>query len=154
MPPFENKEISKKKGLKINNENSSVPAPKPDNKVVFNEQAQKAATKYEEYKQRTWELSTRFKSMVEDRVLSDNKSPLSKGIESETLNKLVALACEMNEDDNQPEGIGSTALSFLMMKMLLVQRDTINGLLFKIDRLEKSVSKLEAKQSSESDKDK
>jgi len=134
----------KKKSLKINNDNSSVPVPKPNPAVIFEEQANKAHSKYEDYKQRTWELTTKFKSMVDDKILPDNKSVLSKGIEAETLTKLVALASEMNEDDSQPEGIGSTALAFLLMKMALLQRDTINLLHYKIDKLEKSSAKLEA----------
>lgn len=131
----------KGKGLKFNNTGSSAPLPKPDLNAALNEQAQRAKTKYDEYKQRTWELSTKFKTMIEDKLLADNKSVLSKDIETEVLGKLVGLASEMNEDDNQPEGIGSTALSFLIMKMLLIQRDMINSLLYKIDRLEKSAAK-------------
>jgi hypothetical protein len=136
--PFDNRGPIKKKGIKINNENSSVPSPKPDASAVLDEQAKKAISKYEDYKQRTWELSTKFKGMVEDKTLSDNKSVLTRGIETEVLNKLVVLASEMNEDDTQPEGIGSTALSFLLMKMILLQRDTINALLYKVEKLEKS----------------
>lgn len=129
----------KRKGLKINNENSTVPAPTPDRSAVFEEQAKKAFSKYEEYKERTWDLSVKFKSMIEDRIHPDSRSPISKNIEKETLDKLVSLASEMNEDDMQPEGIGSTALCMLLMKMVLIQRDTISALAFKIDKLEKLV---------------
>lgn len=127
---------NKKKGLKITNENSTVPTPKTNQSALFEEKAKEVYSKYEEYKHRTWELSTKFKSMIEDRVLPENKSIISKDIENETLNKLITLASEMNEDDNQAEGIGSTALSMLVMKMLLIQRDTINRLMFKIEKLE------------------
>lgn len=129
--------IPKKKGLKINNLNSSAPPPKPDTSVLFDKQADLAHSKYEEYKKRTWELSTKFKSMIEDRTLIGNKSILSKEIELETLSKLVSLSSEMNEDDNQPESVGSTAMTFLIMKMLLLQRDVINDLIYKLDKLEK-----------------
>lgn len=141
--PFDDRGPIKKKGLKITNEKSSVKPPPPDPVAAFNEQARQAHSKYEEYKQRTWELGSKFKAMVEDKILNVNKSVLSKGIETETLNKLVALASEMNEDDNQPESIGSTALAHLVMKMMLVQRDTINGLLFRLDKLEQANAKLE-----------
>lgn len=142
----------RKKGLKIDNQNSSVPPPKPNTAAIFDEKAKEVYQKYEEYKQRTWDLSIKFKSMIEDKMLTDNRSVLSRGIESETLNKLVALASEMNEDDNQPEGIGSTALAMLLMKMMLIQRDTINSLLFKVDKLEKNISKVDSLKSSEIDK--
>lgn len=134
--PFDDRGPIKKKGLKVNNEASSV-RPQPNQTAVFEEQARKAFSKYEEYKERTWDLSLKFKGMIEDRIHPDNRSPISKNIEKETLDKLVALASEMNEDDNQPEGIGSTALCMLLMKMLLIQRDTISALAFKIDKLEK-----------------
>jgi hypothetical protein len=132
-----------KKGLKINNQRSSVPQPKVNNTAVFNEQAKEVFLQYEDYKQRTWELSTRFKSMIEDKTLSENRTIISKDLEKEVLDKLVALSSEMNSDDNQPEGIGSIALSMLILKMLLLQRDTINSLAYKVDRLEKNNSKLE-----------
>jgi hypothetical protein len=154
MPFDDNKGPVKKKGLKIDNQNSTVPQPKPNTSEVFNEKATAAASRYEEYKQRTWELSVKFKSMIEDRALPDNKSILSRGVEVEVLNKLVSLASEMNEDDNQPEGIGSTALSFLLMKMLLIQRDTINTLLYKVEKLEKNNTKLENTVNTETNKDK
>lgn len=141
--PFDSKGPIKKKSIKFDNQNSSVPAPKPNPAVVFEELAKKANSRYEEYKQRTWELSSKFKAMVEDKVLPDLKSPLTKGIETETITKLVGLASDMNEDDDQPEGIGSTALSYLLMKMLLLQRDTINVLQYKVDKLERGSQKLE-----------
>jgi hypothetical protein len=135
---FKNPESVKGKGLKINNEKSAV-QPAPQNQsVAFGERAKEINSKNEEFKQRAWELITRFKNMIDDRILPENKSVLSKGIEAETLNKLVSLASEMNEDDNQPESIGSTTLCMLLMKMMLEQRDTINILAYKIDRLEKS----------------
>lgn len=129
-----------KKGIKLDNSKSSI-QPKPNQAAIFDEKAKEAFSKYEDYKQRTWDLSTKFKAMIEDKILPENKSILSKDIEAEVINKLVALASDMNEDENQPESIGSTALSMLLMKMLLVQRDTINSILFKFDKLEKSLLK-------------
>src|SRR5258708_1626043 len=140
--PFNNPGPIKGKGLKITNEGSSVPAPKPDSSAEFDKQAKQEAASYEDYKKRTWELSTRLKGMVEDKTLPENKSPLTRDLEIETLNRLVVLASEMNEDSTQPEGIGSTALSFLLIKMLLVQRDIINNLSFKVDKLEKIIIRI------------
>jgi hypothetical protein len=140
MPPFDNRgPIKKKGGLKINNDNSTVPTVQPNQSALFEEQAKKAFSKYEEYKERSLDLSLKFKSMIEDRIRPDVRSPLSKGIEQETLNKLIALASEMNEDDVQPEGVGSTALCMLLMKMMLIQRDIISTLGFKVDALEKII---------------
>lgn len=129
----------KKKGLKIDNTNSSVPAPKPDTSAAFNTKAAEVHSKYEDYKHRAFELSSKFKSMIQDKTLIENKSILSKDIEIEVLSKLIGLASDMNGDDDQPEGIGSNAMEMLFMKMLLIQRDTINHILFKLEKLEKSI---------------
>lgn len=136
---FKNPESIKGKGLKINNEKSAI-QPAPQNQsAAFEERAKEINSKNEEYKQRGWELIAKYKSMIDDRVLPENKSVLSRGVEAETVNKLIVLASEMNEDENQPESYGSTTLCVLLMKMMLAQRDTINILAYKIDRLEKSL---------------
>jgi hypothetical protein len=128
-------------GLKINNQNSSIPEPpKQSEKEVFDEKATVAAKNMEAYKVRTFELSTQLKHILQDRTLTDNKSPISKDIETETLNKLVVLALEIDADESQPEGFGSTALGMLSMKMLLLQRDTINSMAYAIEQLEKRIS--------------
>jgi hypothetical protein len=128
----------KRPGLKINNAASSAPIPKPDTTAAFNEEANAAFTKDQEYKQRGLELFTKFKKMVEDTILADNRSQLTKEIENEVVSKIIQLASEMNDDENQPEGIGSIVVSTLLMKMVLVQRDVINKLAYKIDRIEKA----------------
>jgi hypothetical protein len=127
-------------GLKINNQNSSIPEPpKQTEKQVFDEKATEAAKRMEVYKNRTFELSGHLKQIMQDRTLIENKSPISKDIETETLNKLVILALEIDADQSQPEGFGSTALGMLTMKMLLLQRDAINAMAYAIEQLEKRV---------------
>ena len=103
------------------------------------EKATEAAKRMEVYKNRTFELSGHLKQIMQDRTLIENKSPISKDIETETLNKLVILALEIDADQSQPEGFGSTALGMLTMKMLLLQRDTINAMAYAIEQLEKRV---------------
>lgn len=128
-------------GLKITNQNSSIPEPpKQSPKEAFDEKATVAAKRMNDYKTRTWELSGQFKQLVQDRTLQENKSPISKDIETELLNKLVVLALEIDADESQPEGFGSTALCMLLMKMLLLQRDMLNTLAYAIDKLEKQTS--------------
>lgn len=131
------------RGLKIDNKNSKVPDP-PANRLEFLDKAAKeAAARLDDYKKRSWDLGLKFKAMIEDRVLSENRSPLSRDLEQEVLNKLSALASEINADEVQPEGTGGVALSQLLMKMMLLQRDTINNQGFKIDQLEKKLKELE-----------
>jgi len=129
-------------GLKINNQHSSIPIPpKQTQKEIFDMQATEASKKIEGYKARTWELSGRFKEILQDQTLAANKTLISKDVEIEILNKIIVLALEMDSDETQPEGFGSTALCMLLMKMLLLQRDTINNIAFKLDQLDKQSNK-------------
>jgi hypothetical protein len=143
MPFDDPKEKKRKTGLKIDNSKSTVPEPKLINTANFDKQASEAFSKVESYKMRMLDLTSKFKAMVEDHILPDNKSIISRDLEKEVVDKLVAVASEMNEDQNQPESLGSVVLATLALKMLLLQRDTINSLLYKIDKLEKSNKKLE-----------
>ena len=123
-------------GLKIDNSNSSIEPPKNSSKEIFDQKATEAFKRIETYKSRFWELSGQFKNMILDKVLPENKTSISKDIENEVLNKLVQIASEMNADATQPEGFGSITLNMLLMKMMLIQRDSINTLLFKVSKLE------------------
>jgi hypothetical protein len=125
------------KGLKINNNNSSVAEPKKNNADALNEVAQGVKLKLDEYKQRTWDLSNKFKALVEDRFLIENKSPIAKDLEKEVLDGLVLLASEMNADEYQPEGFGNIAINYMLMKMILLQRDRLNALEHKVEKLTK-----------------
>jgi hypothetical protein len=132
---------ARKTGLKLNNATSAIPQPKVSNAAVFDQKASAAFEKIQGYKQRMWDLSAKFKSFVEDRILSVNKTVISKDLEGEVLQQLITVASEMNEDDTQPEGLGSTALCMLLMKMTLLQRDIINDLGYKVDKLERQLQK-------------
>lgn len=107
-------------------------------KSNFEQQADKQFSKIEDYKQQMWDLSVKYKSFIESKVLPENKGPIAVNLEKEVLDKLVLLAIDMNEDETQPEGIGNAALCMLLMKCMLLQRDTISSLQFKIDQLEKN----------------
>jgi len=132
----------KRKGLKVDNQNSSIPQPKPNTTAAFNEQADKAFNKIEEYKQRSFELGSKFKAIIADKRLASNKTQINKDIEMETLSNLTILANDINSDENQPEGAGGVALAMLMMKILLIQRDTMNEIDYKLERLEKALNVL------------
>lgn len=106
-------------------------------KEIFENQANNQFDKIEDYKQQIWDLSVKYKSFIQSKVLPDNRGPIASNLEKEVLDKLVALASVMNEDPNQQEGIGSTALCMLLMKCMLLQRDSINNLIFKLDQLER-----------------
>lgn len=142
----DDKEVApiKGRGVKLNNKNSSIPPPVTNQAAAFSEKATMVFNKFEEFKKRTWELSSKFKAFVEDKILPENKSSITKDLEMEVLNNLVSLANEMNADEHQPEGIGGVALCMLLMKCILIQRDTVNLLYYKIDKLEKQVVEIKS----------
>lgn len=106
-------------------------------KANFEQQANAQHDRIEEYKSEMWDLSIKYKSFIESKVLPENKGPIASNLEKEVLDKLVGLASNMNEDKFQPESIGSTALCMLLLKCMLLQRDTINILSFKLDQIDK-----------------
>jgi hypothetical protein len=138
--PFNKKQ---KTGLKINNVNSSIKAPE-DTKNKFETIADAKFEDIQEYKKELWSLSQTYKSFIKDTILEENKSPIVKELEKDTANKLMALATKINNDETQEEAMGSTALCMLLMKCLLIQRDQLNNLSYKLSKLEdKSIKKLE-----------
>ena len=138
--PFDNSPPVKRKGLKINNQASNVQVPVKNDTAAFDESAKQAFSRHEDFKQRSFELGVRFKSLIEDKTLVVNKTVIQKDIENEVLTKLVAWANEFNNEETQPiDGAGGTALCQLMMKMMLFQRDKINDLAFQVEKLHKQL---------------
>lgn len=111
----------------------------------FEKQADGKFSQIEDYKSKMWDLSIKYKSFIENKTLPENKGPIASNLEKEVLGKLVELAIIMNEDEMQEQGMGSTALCMLLMKSMLIQRDTINILSSKIEQLEKKVLNFEKK---------
>ncbi len=130
--------VKKTLGVKHSNATSEV-----NQKVVatqaFEAGANAQFSKIEEYKQRAWDLSVKYKSFVENKVLADNKGVISSNLEKEVIEKLIQLASEMNEDPTQDQAVGSTAICMILLKCMLVQRDIINELSFKMEKLEKKI---------------
>lgn len=133
------------KGLKITNEKSSVAPPTESKSAVFEKKATDASERFSEYKKRSSDLGAKFKSIMESSILPENKSSVFKDFESETLSKLIHLANDINVDEAQPEGTGSIALSQLIMKMMILQKDQNNLLKFKIEKLENEIRDLKIK---------
>lgn len=128
------------KGLKLNNQKSNIAPPTNSNLEAFNQAADEAAERLSTYKKRSWDLGVKFKSLMETTILPENKTSLIKDLENEVLQQLSQLATEINIDTIQPEGSGGVALCQLIMKMLLLQKDTTSKLLFRITSLEKIVA--------------
>ena len=128
------------KGLKLNNEKSTViPPVKAMASEAFNKAADEAAERLTGYKQRSWDTGVKFKSIMESSVLPENKSILIKEMEAETLQQLSQLALDINADDINPDGMGGVALCQLIMKMMITQKDQISVLRYRVEELEKKL---------------
>lgn len=110
-------------------------------KTNFDNKADEKYSKIEEYKQQIWDLSIKYKSFIENKTLPENRGPIASNLEKEVLDKLAQLASEMNEDSTQIQGVGSTALCMLLMKCMLIQRDIISSLSFKVEKLEQNINR-------------
>jgi hypothetical protein len=134
-----NQSSGPKKGLKINNQASTVQKPAPKVSEEFEVKAKEAFKRNEGYKERLTDLSVRFKSMVEDTTLVENKTMLQRDLEKDLANKIIELAVDLDTDDDQKYGEGSRAFAFLLLKFMLIQRDRINTLSYKLYNVEKKL---------------
>lgn len=140
--PFENKPIpTKKGGLKINNDKSSV-LPKENYQEKFDATAKDAIDRNNSYLKQAGELTNRFKALFVDQTLPVNKTSLAKDIEREVVLNLVSLCKLINSDIDQPDAEGAMALNTIIISMMLQQRDQINQLSYSIDLLQKELAKI------------
>jgi len=88
------------------------------------------------------ELSSQFMSYIKDQRLNlpENKGPVLIEMEKQICKELTDLSLELNQDQSQPEGIGSAGMILLLLKTVLVQRDFINELRYDISKLKKNSS--------------
>jgi hypothetical protein len=129
----------RKIGVKKENATTSNVNDANNIKANFENKADAQFSKIEEYKQQIWDLSIKYKSFIDNKILPVNRGPISNNLEKEVLDKLVQLSTEMNEDELLEQGMGSTALCMLLMKCMLMQRDAINILSCKVDQFEKKL---------------
>lgn len=137
MPFDDRKPLPAKTGLKINNQSSSVPQVQKPTQSDFEDKANVAFQEYEDMKKRGWDLAFKFRDQVLDKTLPINKGPIVQNIENEVIDQLFVLAQQMNELEDRPEGEGSNTMCSLLMRCMLKQRDVINELAYKVDKLEK-----------------
>lgn len=81
------------------------------------------------------ELSSQFFQLLNDKTLKQNKSVFAKEMERELLTKMIQLAIDVNNDQNEQEGMGSLSWIIVLFKACLSQRDKINQLEFAISQL-------------------
>ncbi len=128
------------KGTKLDNQRSMF-AKKNSDKVSFEESADKYVGELKDRNKRAFDLAKQFMDVMKDKTLPENKSVIVQDIEREVKNKLLQLSIEINNDENEEnDGMGSLAIISLLLKTVMLQRDSINLLEYKLKTLEKKMS--------------
>jgi len=134
----------KNKGIKIDRKKSMFQSTKDQEHTAdqFSEEITDYQNKEKMLANRTLDASIRFRDALNDKTLSENKTPQDKDIEKSIMKELCQVALEMNNDENKPEGAGSVGLHSLILNMFLLQRNTINSLNYKIFKLSEEIKSL------------
>lgn len=138
--------ISKKKiGVKLSNEKSLIEAlPKKPSPEEFHAQASEANQTINNYNVKAGDLALKFKKVLNDPTLLENKSPMTLDAERELLGGLSQLAIDMNNDPHiEIDGMGSIGLTALLMRAIIIQRDRLNMLEYQNVMLNKKVNAIE-----------
>lgn len=129
---------------KLTNSNSIFSKEKADqSEQSFEDRAEKALENHQEIQMKCIKLGGQFLSILNDKTLEENKSPIAKNLEKETVAELCNLSSIINNDELEPEGSGSMALITLLLRISLLQRDKINNLSFRINKFELESKKTE-----------
>lgn len=132
----EEKEIP---GLKLTNKKSRVRQAREDEDLVG--RASEIQEKFQARKQNAYALAAQFVEFLNDKTLPDNKGVIGKDLEKELIGKLVQFAIDTNNDPNeQYDGMGSVGIITLLLRALLIQRDKLNRLDYKLSKLEQKLS--------------
>lgn len=119
--------------------------PKKPSYQEFEQTANEANDKINNYKNEMLKLATKFKSIMSDKTLLANKSVLTKNIEKECFQKLIQIAEDINNDENEPQCNGSNSLIALILNTLLLSKDRMNYLEFHLSETINKVSSLDNK---------
>lgn len=140
MPFNDDDFVSKKKvGVKLTNKVKEDSNPGPS-KEDFDKKVDEIHQKSLSYKERAAELALSFKKIMFDKTLSQNKTVFSTDLEKEVLTKMVSLAIEINNDENEQEGMGSLGWITLCLKYLIILKDRVNEMEYKTLQLQKEIS--------------
>lgn len=100
--------------------------------------AKQAHERSMEYKNRAFTLGKTFIELISDKTLIENKGSIAQNAENQVVSDLAKLAIDMNNDETQDEGMGSIGLVVLLFKTVLSQRNRINALEYKLQKIEKT----------------
>lgn len=125
------------KGVKLENKRQPV-----QKQVDFEEKADEYMAFIQQRNRQMLDLVKEVIKIHKDKTLTQNKTTMARDVENSTLLKIVNLAVEINQDEQEPEGMGSIALINLLFKIMLLQRERINDLDYELVQLKKKLSSL------------
>lgn len=109
----------------------------------FSENADKTIQYHQDKNARALEVVTAYLRMIEDRTLPRNRGSIANDVEMEIRQKLIQLALDMNNDENEEDnGKGSVVVLTAVSKALLLYRDRLNNLEYEIKNLKNELNKL------------
>lgn len=113
--------------------------PKRPTQEDFSKKVNKIQERNSSHKTRAAELSAQFNQILNDKTLKQNKNVFAREMERELLTKMAQLAIDVNNDQNEHEGMGSLSWIVLLLKTCFNQRDKLNQLEFAVSQLEKKL---------------
>jgi hypothetical protein len=114
--------------------------PRPSTPQEFQQQVQQVEDRKTGYKQQAADLFVQFTKLISDKTLPQNRNALSRDAEREMLQEMVQLAIDINNDPNEPEGMGSLTWITCLFKVCLAQKDRINELEFRVVEFQKKLN--------------
>lgn len=141
---FESDEIEPAtKNVKLDSKKSRF-AKQAETKQIFEKKVTEVHEKMVGRQQLIFELGKQFLDLLKDKTLTENKGPMHQSLEKEVLGKLTQFAIEVNNDENEGEGMGSISMIVLLFKSMMIMRDNCNRAEYKIEQLEKQLKSLKS----------
>jgi hypothetical protein len=144
--PFQGSELEKEdvefnKGLKVNNERSRF-AKKASGKSDFEERAAKMVEQQQLQRNERFQLISQFMDTMRKRVLPSNRGLVGDQFEQELRQKLIDLVIDINNDTTEKDdGMGSATAIGLLLRVVMMQRDQLNELEYRLSIMEKKASR-------------
>lgn len=148
MPgPFEDtsdKSVKSKVELKTQGKSMFDEKPKQPSKEEAHQQAAVVNERQVSYNTRAMEITSAFMKLIDDTTITQNKSVFSQDIEKEVIGKFQQLILDIEDDMQQPPGMGAVGAVSFLMRVLLLQREKINQLSYQNHLIEKKLKELAA----------
>jgi len=147
---FEEKEFKPIKGVKLKTKAQEIAAQNKKEQEEYSKKFSEAADKIQEYKSelsgKIVEALRKMLLVIKDKTLPSNKGKVAEEYESSIRKEIIDLEIEINNDPNDENiAMGSVVVDTIILKALLVQRDRINELEYKLEQLSKRIDIQEGK---------